>query len=93
MIAMSDLCAILDNIRQQPDHEPHWQALADHLCDNGEDVIATVVRAHWRACRELMHEGVSVEGVVARFRTIRLNDLVRLAAKTREREERGGSGA
>jgi hypothetical protein len=80
--------AILDAIRQQPDHEPHWLALAAHLSDNGECDLATVVRHHWPVLRDNLAAGVTIEETLRR---IGPRMLRRIATQARQAES-GDSG-
>jgi hypothetical protein len=80
--------AILDAIRQQPDHEPHWLALAAYLHDNGEYDLATVIRGYRLSVRDCLRDGNSVEQAVERYRAIGPRLLARIARRAREAEER-----
>jgi uncharacterized protein (TIGR02996 family) len=79
--------AILDAIRDRPDDEAGWLALADHLRDNGEYDLATVVRGYWLSVRDCLREGDSVEQAVERYRAIGPRMLARIARRAREAEE------
>jgi len=58
---MNTLPAIFDVIRQLPNHEPHWLALAGWFHDNGQDDFAAIVRQFWSALRDNLASGVSLE--------------------------------
>jgi hypothetical protein len=87
---VTELPAILDRIRQEPDHEPHWFALARWFCDNGQNDLAAVVRVFWPAMRDSLGPQRTLEQVLA----IAPQDLARLAIVARRVEERvrGGPG-
>jgi hypothetical protein len=85
--ALPDLPAILDLIRQQPDREPHWLALADHL-RNGDYDLSIVLRAHWPIYRQLLRKGDSIEQALVRLRHITVQELAWLAESACDAEER-----
>jgi hypothetical protein len=77
--------AILDAIRREPDHEPHWLALAQYFRDNGNDDLAIVVRHHWQALQDNVASGMPPERVLAEMPEWAVQVL---AQKAREAEER-----
>ena len=85
----ADVTTILDRIRGEPDHEPHWLALADHLRDNGEYDLAVIMRHHWDPARDSLKDGLTVEQAIDQFRTMPPRIMRRIATRARESEERG----
>ena len=77
--------AILDAICREPDHEPHWLALARHLDDNGHYDLAVVVRCHWPVFVADMRRGHSVDDSLRWWCP---RDAAMVARRTREAEER-----
>jgi hypothetical protein len=61
---MPDLHSILDAIRQRPDAEPRWLALAGWLADNGRDDEAAAVRVFWPTLRDDVLVGGSLEATL-----------------------------
>ena len=60
--------AILEAIRDQPDSEVHWLALAGWLRDNGRDDEASTVRDSWPMFRDALSRRMSIQTVGSGFR-------------------------
>jgi uncharacterized protein (TIGR02996 family) len=80
---MLELPAILDVLRERPDDEVRWLALAGWLADSGREDEAAAVRVFWPTLRDNVASGVSVE--------MTLRELARCAARLgrRAREIQG----
>jgi hypothetical protein len=85
MIAPAD---ILARIQAEPNVEAHWLMLVAHLCDNGQDDLAAVVRGFWPVLAENLAAGTTLE------ETLRIapGDVRRLARVVRNAEERERRG-
>ena len=76
---MPDLPDLLSAIRDRPDDEAAWLALASWLWDHGRDDEAAIVRVYWPTLRD----NVTVCGV-SLHETLR--NVARLARRAREVE-------
>jgi uncharacterized protein (TIGR02996 family) len=87
---MPILTALLDAIRDQPNDERRWIALAGWLWDNGRDDEAAVVRVFWPTLRD----NVTVSGV-SLLETLRqtARHARLLGSRAREIEERAAGDA
>jgi hypothetical protein len=80
-----DLPTIRDRIHAEPDHEPHWVALAAWLRDNGRVDEAAAVRVFWPA----LADGIGPRSPLDRFLALVARHAVRLGTRAREAAKRG----
>ena len=85
---MSDMPAILDSIRERPDDEARWLALAGWYWDHSWGNEAAVVRVFWPMLRDNL-ANVSLEITLAEV----ARDATLLGLQAREVEERRDGSA
>ena len=87
---MSDLPDLLAAIRDRPNDEARWLALAGWLRDHGRDDEAAVVRVFWPTLRDTVTAcGASVHQSLRKV----VRNAARLGRRAREVEERVGGAA
>lgn len=81
----SDLPAILGAIRDRPDEEARWLALASWLRDNGPEDEAAAVRVFWPTLRDnVLVSGVPLHETLSQL----AQHAARLGPRAREIESR-----